>query len=103
MNEACPYPGISDQEVHALRRNGTRNAGEEAAQWECGYCEKSRTAWLGTIQYRLKPPSQEVSRALHLNMKGMSTADISEVLGVSRNKHTTLVGSWRPAEPTPAR
>lgn len=80
MNESCPYYKITDQHIHALRRDGTRNQCEAAAQWECGCCFSKRTAWFGTVQYRLKTPSQEVSRALHLHMKGLSATDISEVL-----------------------
>jgi transposase-like protein len=81
MNVACAYYAITDAQIHALRRDGQRNACEKAAQWECGCCLSKHSAWLGTPQYRLKTPSHEVSRALHLSMKGMALADISEVLG----------------------
>ena len=77
---ACIYFLITDPNIHALRRDGTRNQCEDTPQWECGYCGSKHTAWLGTVQYRLKTPSQEVSRALHLHMKGLPPADISEVL-----------------------
>lgn len=83
MNIACEYYRVTDEQIHALRRDGTRNKSEGVAQWECGGCGSKHTAWLGTVQYGLKTCSQEVVRALHLGMKGMSITDISEVLGYS--------------------
>ena len=48
------------------------------------------TARLGTPLYRLKTCSARVKLATHLAMKGMSIADISEVLGHSE----TTVARW---------
>ena len=82
MDSGCIFYKITDQQMHALRRDGMRNQCEAAAQWECGYCGSNHTAWLGTAQYRLKTPSQKVSLALHMHMKGVAAADISEVLEI---------------------
>ena len=78
----CIYYHITDPNIHALRRDGTRNHCEDTPQWECGYCGSKHTAWFGSVQYRLKTPSQTVSLALHMHMKGMAIADISEVLEI---------------------
>ncbi|MEL6269327.1 MAG: hypothetical protein AAFV33_16250 [Chloroflexota bacterium] len=80
VNEACDYYQITAETIHALRRDGTRNQCEAVTQWECGACGKKHTAWLGTPQYRLKTCSHKVTLAIHLSMKGMNQADISEVL-----------------------
>jgi IS1 family transposase/transposase-like protein len=80
MNVDCPYYKITDASMHALRRDGTRNKCEPTPVWECGCCQKKHTAWLGTPQYRLKTPSREVSRAIHMAMKGIAIADISEIM-----------------------
>jgi len=42
-NPGCPYYKVTGEGIHALRRDGRRNA-EETAQWECGYCGSKRTA-----------------------------------------------------------
>ena len=81
-NPSCAYYKLTDEGIHALRRDGTRNA-EATAQWECGCCGSKRTAWYGTVQDRLKTPSDTVRQALHMQMKGMCAADISEILEVS--------------------
>jgi IS1 family transposase/transposase-like protein len=85
LDASCIYYKVTDQQIHALRRDGTRNECEAAAQWECGYCDSKHTAWLGTPQYRLKTPSQKVSLALHMHMKGVAAADISELLETSES------------------
>ena len=81
MNPRCPYYKVTDERVHALRRDGTRNQ-EATPQWECGWCDSKRTAWYGTVQYRLKTHSDMVRQAIHMQMKGMCAADISEILEV---------------------
>jgi IS1 family transposase len=50
---------------------------------ECGACGSKHTARLGTPLYQLKTASERVKMATHLAMKGMSIADISEVMGHS--------------------
>ena len=83
MTPYCVYYKDTDPDFHALRRDGQRNKCEATDQWECGACEKKHTARLGTPLYQLKTASERVGLATHLAMKGMSIADISEVLGHS--------------------
>lgn len=83
VNPDCPYYLITDASIHALRHNGNRNKVETAGQWECACCLESRTERVGTVQYRLKTHSETVSLAIHLHMKNMAAADISEVIGKS--------------------
>jgi IS1 family transposase/transposase-like protein len=83
MNPWCEYYKDTDPAYHALRWDGQRNACEATDQWECGACGKKHTARLSTPLYRLKTTSERVALATHLAMKGMSIADISEVLGHS--------------------
>ncbi len=90
MNRECPYYKITDRHLHALRWDGQRNKCEATDQWECGACEKKHTARLGTPMYRLKTASERVGLATHLAMKGMSVADISEVMGHSPD----TIGRW---------
>ncbi len=80
MNPRCEYYKDTDGSHHALRWDGTRNQGEATPSFECGACGSKHTARLGTPMYRLKTASQRVALATHRAMKGMSTADISEVL-----------------------
>jgi len=61
---------------------------EATDQWECGACGSKHTARLGTPLYRLKTASDEVKVAVHLAMKGMNMADISEVLEHSESTIT---------------
>ncbi len=75
--------GDTDGTHHALRWDGTRNKGEATPSVECGACGSKHTLRLGTPMYRLKTASERVALATHLAMKGMSIADISEVLGHS--------------------
>jgi transposase-like protein/IS1 family transposase len=83
MNGRCRYYKDTDPDFHALRWDGQRNGCEATDQWECGACGKKHTARLGTPLYRLKTSSDRVGLATHLAMKGMSIADISEVMGHS--------------------
>ena len=83
MNPGCEYYKDTDADFHALRWDGQRNRCEATAQWECGACGSKHTARLGTPMYRLKTASERVALATHLAMKGMSVADISEVMGHS--------------------
>lgn len=83
MNRGCEYYRDTDADFHALRRDGQRNQSEATDQWECGACGKKHTARLGTPMYQLKTASERVALATHLAMKGMSVADISEVMGHS--------------------
>jgi IS1 family transposase len=83
MNPMCEYYKDTDPDVHALRWDGQRNACEATDQWECGACGKKHTARLGTPLYQLKTSKERVRMATHLAMKGMSIADISEVMGHS--------------------
>lgn len=92
MNSGCEYYRDTDAEYHALRWDGARNKCEVTDQWECGACGKKRTARFGTPLYRLKTSSERVALATHLAMKGMSLADISEVLGHSPRRWR---GGWR--------
>ena len=81
MNPRCPYYKVTDETVYALRRNGLRNQ-EGTPQWECGMFGGKRTGWYGTAQYRLKTDSEKVRQAIHMQMKGMCAAEISEILEV---------------------
>ena len=90
MEPSCEYYKDTDADYHALRWDGQRNACEATDQWECGACGKKHTARLGTPMYQLKTPSERVGLATHLAMKGMSIADISEVLGHS----PTTITRW---------
>jgi transposase-like protein len=83
MNPRCEYYKDTDPDFHALCRDGQRHTGEAIDQWECGACECKHTARLGTPMYRLKTASERVGLATHLAMKGLSVADISEVMGHS--------------------
>jgi transposase-like protein len=83
MNRWCAYYKITDRHIHALRWDGQRNQCEATDQWECGACGSKHTARLGTPMYQLKTASERVGLATHLAMKGMSVADISEVMGHS--------------------
>jgi len=83
MNPRCEYYKDTDADFHALRRDGQRKVCEATDQWECGVCGKKHTARLGTALYRLKTAKERVTLATHLAMKGMSIADISEVMGHS--------------------
>jgi hypothetical protein len=83
MNRRCAYYRITDRHIHALRWDGQRNQCEATDQWECGACGSKHTARLGTPMYQLKTASERVGLATHLAMKGMSVADISEVMGHS--------------------
>jgi transposase-like protein/IS1 family transposase len=87
MNAACEYYKVTDARVHALRWDGQRNK-EATDQWECGACDSKHTAHLGTPLYRLKTASDRVKLAVHLAMKGMNIADISEVTGHSESTIT---------------
>jgi IS1 family transposase len=80
MNPGCEYYKVTDARMHALRWDGQRNACEATDQWECGACGSKHTARLGTPMYRLKTASEQVKMAVHMAMKGMNIADISEVL-----------------------
>jgi transposase-like protein/IS1 family transposase len=83
MRRGCEYYKDTDATYHALRRDGQRNKCEATDQWECGACGSKHTARLGTPLYGLKTSSERVALATHLAMKGMSVADISEVMGHS--------------------
>jgi len=83
MDPCCVYSKDTDANSHALRWDGSRNACEMMDQWECGAWGSKHTARLGTPLYQLKTASERVALATHLAMKGMSIADISEVLGHS--------------------
>jgi transposase-like protein/IS1 family transposase len=83
MNPQCEYYKDTDPAFHALRWDGQRNACEATEQWECGACGSKHTARLGTPMYRLKTAKERVALATHLAMKGLSIADISEVMGHS--------------------
>jgi IS1 family transposase/transposase-like protein len=83
MNPYCPYYKDTDPAFHALRWDGQRNKCEATDQWECGLCGSKHTARLGTPMYGLKTASERVGLATHLAMKGLSIADLSEVLGHS--------------------
>jgi IS1 family transposase len=81
MNRWCAYYKITDRHIHALRWDGQRNQCEATDQWECGACGSKHIARLGTPLYQLKTASERVGLATQLAMKGMSVADISEVMG----------------------
>jgi len=83
MNPRCEYYQDTDGSHHALRWDGMRNKGEASPSVECGACGSKHTMRLGTPMYGLKTASERVALATHLAMKGMSIADISEVLGHS--------------------
>lgn len=85
VESTCIYYQITDPSIHALRRDGTRNQCEDTPQWECGFCGSKRTAWFGTPQYGLKTHSSKVSLVLHLHMKGLAIADISEILEIPKS------------------
>lgn len=80
MDPTCPYYKITSADVHALRWDGVSNAREGTDSWECGYCGSKHTERLGTPLYRLKTDSDRVALAIHMSMKGMSSADIGEIL-----------------------
>jgi IS1 family transposase len=90
MNGLCRFYKDTDPDFHALRWDGQRNACEATDQWECGACGKKHTARLGTPLYRLKTSKERVTLATHLAMKGLSIADISEVMGHS----PTTIARW---------
>ncbi len=102
MNPRCEYYKDTDPDFHALRWDGQRNACEATDQWECGACGKKHTARLGTPLYRLKTAKERVRLATHLAMKGMSIADISEVMGHSPIDHRALAGTRWAAQRTTA-
>jgi transposase-like protein len=83
IDPRCEYYKDTDPDFHALRWDGQRNKCEATDQWECGACGSKHTARLGTPPYRLKTAQERVTLATHLAMKGMSIADISEVMGHS--------------------
>lgn len=89
MEPRCEYYKDTDPDFHALRWDGQRNQ-DATDQWECGACGSKHTARLGTPLYRLKTARERVTLATHLAMKGMSIADISEVLGHS----PTTITRW---------
>jgi len=88
MNPRCEYYKITDASIHALRWDGQRNACEATDQWECGACGSKHTARLGTPLYRLKTASPQVKLAVHMAMKGMNIATISEILAHSKQTIT---------------
>src|SRR5215471_4864433 len=88
MEPSCEYYKDTDGTHHALRWDGTRNKGEATPSLECGACGSKHTMRLGTPMYRLKTTSERVALAAHLAMKGMSIAEISEVLGHSEETVT---------------
>jgi transposase-like protein len=88
MEPGCVYYKDTDADYHALRWDGTRNACEDTDQWECAACGSKHTARLGTPLYGLKTSSERVALVTHLAMKGMSIADLSEVLGHSQETIT---------------
>jgi IS1 family transposase len=88
MDTGCEYYKVTDATIHALRWDGQRNACEATDQWECGACGSKHTARLGTPLYQLKTASDEVKVAVHLAMKGMNIASISEVLEHSESTIT---------------
>ena len=88
MNPGCEYYQDTEGTHHALRWDGWRNQGEATPSLECGACGSKHTARLGTPMYRLKTASERVALATHQAMKGMSIADISEVLGLSEETVT---------------
>jgi hypothetical protein len=88
MNPACEYYKVTDAAIHALRWDGQRNACEATDQWECGACDSKHTARLGTPLYQLKTASAEVKLAVHMAMKGMNIASISEILEHSESTIT---------------
>jgi transposase-like protein/IS1 family transposase len=88
MEPSCEYYKDTDGTHHALRWDGTRNKSEATPSVECGACGSKHTMRLGTPMYRLKTTSERVALATHLAMKGMSVADISEVLGHSEETVT---------------
>ncbi len=88
MEPSCEYYKDTDATHHALRWDGTRNKGEATPNLEGGACGSKHTMRLGTPMYRLKTASERVALATHLAMKGMSIADISEVLGHSEETVT---------------
>jgi IS1 family transposase len=90
MEPQCEYYKDTDPDYHALRWDGQRNTCEATDQWECAACGKKHTARLGTPLYRLKTSRERVALATHLAMKGMSIADISEVMGHS----PTTIARW---------
>jgi hypothetical protein len=90
MNGPCRFYKDTDPDYHALRWDGQRNACEATDQWECGACGKKHTARLSTPLYRLKTSKERVTLATHLAMKGLSIADISEVMGHS----PTTIARW---------
>jgi len=83
LNPACEYYKDTDPAFHALRWDGQRNTCEATDQWECGAGGSKHTARLGTPLYRLKTTRERVTMATHMAMKGMSIADISEIMGHS--------------------
>ncbi len=88
MEPSCEYYKDTDGTHHALRWDGTRNQSEATPSVECGACGSKHTIRFGTPMYRLKTASERVALATHLAMKGMSVADISEVLGHSEETVT---------------
>ncbi|HEX9413765.1 MAG TPA: hypothetical protein VF916_09715 [Ktedonobacterales bacterium] len=83
MEPSCEYYKDTDGTHHALRWDGPRNRSEATPSLECGACGRKHTLRLGRPMYRLKTASERVALVTHLAMKGMSVADISEVLGHS--------------------
>jgi transposase-like protein len=99
MAPSCEYYRDTDGTHHALRWDGTRNQGEATPSVECGACGSKHTTRLGTPMYGLKTASERVALATHLAMKGLSIADISEVLGHSEETVTRwLVRSGQHSE-----
>jgi hypothetical protein len=88
MDTTCKYYKVTDATVHALRWDGQRNVCEATDQWECGACGSKHTARLGTPLYRLKTASERVKLAVHMAMKSMNIASISEILGYSEQTIT---------------
>jgi hypothetical protein len=83
MDRQCEYYKDTDGTHPALRWDGTRNKCEATPGVECGACGSKHTVRLGTPMHQLKTASDRVTMAAHLAMKGMSIADISEVMGHS--------------------
>jgi IS1 family transposase len=76
VNPRCEYYQDTDPDHHARQWDGQRNGCEATDQWECGACGSKHTPL-----YRLKTSSERAGLATHLAIKGMSMADVSEVMG----------------------
>jgi IS1 family transposase/transposase-like protein len=80
-NRECAYYGETDEQQHALVRNGWRGKNKDIAYWKCQACGKRFSARLHTPLYRLKTPQEKVAQVLSALAEGVDIAASSRIFG----------------------